>query len=166
MSEERLEDSKGTGHMDIWAEEQWAPMPWGYSTARVSKASSWCQGDWMGKEQQRRRVRGLITLVPCILEINHSCPWRRERLSTPVFWPGECHGLYSPWGHKESDTTETFTHSLLQTTSEPCAICYFSVSPTWRHHKLWPRAGAQQHRRQLSVTLTPKSFQRAFLHLW
>ena len=23
-------------------------------------------------------------------------PWRRERLSTPVFWPGECHGLYSP----------------------------------------------------------------------
>ena len=22
-------------------------------------------------------------------------PWRRERLSTPVFWPGEFHGLYS-----------------------------------------------------------------------
>ena len=22
-------------------------------------------------------------------------PWRRERLSTPVFWPGESHGLYS-----------------------------------------------------------------------
>ena len=31
-------------------------------------------------------------------------PWRRERLPTPVFWPGEFHGLYSPWGHKESDT--------------------------------------------------------------
>ena len=30
-------------------------------------------------------------------------PWRRERLPTPVFWPGESHGLYSPWGHKESD---------------------------------------------------------------
>ena len=29
-----------------------------------------------------------------------------ERLSTPVFWPGKWHGLYSPWGHKESDTTE------------------------------------------------------------
>ena len=28
-------------------------------------------------------------------------PWRRERLPTPVFWPGESHGLYSPWGHKE-----------------------------------------------------------------
>ena len=33
-------------------------------------------------------------------------PWRRERLPTPVFWPGEFHGLYSPWGHKESDTIE------------------------------------------------------------
>ena len=26
--------------------------------------------------------------------------------NTPVFWPGELHGLmYSPWGHKESDMT-------------------------------------------------------------
>ena len=23
-------------------------------------------------------------------------PWRKERLPTPVFWPGEFHGLYSP----------------------------------------------------------------------
>ena len=33
-------------------------------------------------------------------------PWRRERLPTPGFWPGEFHGLYSPWGRKESDMTE------------------------------------------------------------
>ena len=33
-------------------------------------------------------------------------PWRRERLPTPVFWPRESHGLYSPWGRKELDTTE------------------------------------------------------------
>ena len=32
--------------------------------------------------------------------------WKREQQPTPVFWPGEFHGLYSPWGHKESDTTE------------------------------------------------------------
>ena len=25
--------------------------------------------------------------------------WRRERLPTPVFWPGDFHGLYSPWDH-------------------------------------------------------------------
>ena len=24
----------------------------------------------------------------------------------PVFWPGEFHGLYSPWGFKDSDMTE------------------------------------------------------------
>ena len=24
-------------------------------------------------------------------------PWRRERLPTPIFWPREFHGLYSPW---------------------------------------------------------------------
>ena len=33
-------------------------------------------------------------------------PGGREGLSTPVFWPGEFHGLYSPWGCKELDTTE------------------------------------------------------------
>ena len=33
-------------------------------------------------------------------------PWRREILPTLVFWPGEFHRLYSPWGHEESDTTE------------------------------------------------------------
>ena len=27
-------------------------------------------------------------------------PWRREQLPTPVFWPEEIHGLYSPWDCK------------------------------------------------------------------
>ena len=39
-------------------------------------------------------------------------PWRRERLPTPVFWPGEFHGLYSPWARKESDRTEWLSLSL------------------------------------------------------
>ena len=30
----------------------------------------------------------------------------RVGLPTPVFWPGEFHGLYSPWGRKESNMTE------------------------------------------------------------
>ena len=29
-----------------------------------------------------------------------------KRLPNPIFWPGEFHGLYSPWGHKESNMTE------------------------------------------------------------
>ena len=33
-------------------------------------------------------------------------PQRRERLPTPVFWPGEFHGLYSPRCCKELDMTE------------------------------------------------------------
>ena len=38
---------------------------------------------------------------------------RRERLPTPVLWPGKFHGLYSPRGHKESDrTTERFSLSI------------------------------------------------------
>ena len=36
-------------------------------------------------------------------------PWRGERLSTPVFWPGEFHGLYR--GHRELDTTERLSPS-------------------------------------------------------
>ena len=33
-------------------------------------------------------------------------PWRGKRLYTPIFWLGEFHGLYSPWGRKVSDMTE------------------------------------------------------------
>ena len=44
---------------------------------------------------------------PCIGKI----PWRRERLSTPIFLPGESRERRSlmgcsPWGRKELDTTE------------------------------------------------------------
>ena len=44
--------------------------------------------------------------------------WRMEWLPTPVFLPAEFHGQrslagYSPWGHKESDTTEQLTLSYI-----------------------------------------------------
>ena len=43
-------------------------------------------------------------------------PWRRKWQPTPVYLPGISHGWrsragYSPWGRKESDTTEQL-HSL------------------------------------------------------
>ena len=43
-------------------------------------------------------------------------PLEKERLPIPIFWPGEFHGQrslvgYSPWGHKESDTTERLSLS-------------------------------------------------------
>ena len=44
-------------------------------------------------------------------------PWKREQLPTPVFWPRKFHGQrslagYSPWGCKESDTTERLSLSM------------------------------------------------------
>ena len=33
-------------------------------------------------------------------------PLEKGKLPTPVFWPGEFYGLYSPWGLKESHTIE------------------------------------------------------------
>ena len=45
-------------------------------------------------------------------------PWRRKWQPTPVFLPGKSHGQrrlvgYSPWGCKESDTTE-HAHSAMK----------------------------------------------------
>ena len=34
-----------------------------------------------------------------------------EKGKPPVLWPGEFHGLYSPWGRKELDTTEQLSLS-------------------------------------------------------
>ena len=50
----------------------------------------------------------IITFILFLRKLFWGCmlgkvPWRRERLPTPVFWPGEFHG---PQGHKELDMTE------------------------------------------------------------
>ena len=65
-------------------------------------------------------------------------PWRTKWQSVPVFLPGKSHGQkslvgYSPWGHKESDTTEqlnlcvhTHTHAQMHdqsTESRKLALC-------------------------------------------
>ena len=43
-------------------------------------------------------------------------PLGKEMITTPVSLPGNFHGQkslagYSPWGHKELDTTERLTHT-------------------------------------------------------
>ena len=50
-------------------------------------------------------------------------PLEKEWLPTPVFLPGESHGQrnlagYSPWGRKESDTTEQLTYFTLSVTKK------------------------------------------------
>ena len=67
--------------------------------------------------------------------------WRREWQSTPVFLPGELRGQrrlvgYSPWGHKELDTTEqlTHTHGYSLGFNFTCVLARWSllVSLLWR----------------------------------
>ena len=56
-------------------------------------------------------------------------PWRRKWQSTPVFLPGESHGWRSPWGRKESDTTEQL-HLNLNYCIKPLSfwvICYAAI---------------------------------------
>ena len=81
---------------------------------KLKSLSGKCAFPWWlsGKESpcQCRRLR----FDPWIGKI----PWRRKWLPTLVFLPGEAHGQrglvgYSPWGCKESDTTELLTLSLV-----------------------------------------------------
>ena len=46
------------------------------------------------------------------VRVSEKIPWRRAWQLAPVFFPGESHGQRSlvgcsPWGHRESDTTES-----------------------------------------------------------
>ena len=52
-------------------------------------------------------VAQLVKNQPAVWETwVRKIPWRRKWLPTPVFRPGEFHGLYSPWFCKELETTE------------------------------------------------------------
>ena len=60
-------------------------------------------------------MRETRVLFPWVRKI----PWRKKWQPIPVLLPGEFHGQrsragYSPWGCKESDTTEQPTFSLSQ----------------------------------------------------
>ena len=55
-------------------------------------------------------------------------PLEKRTLPTPVFWPGEFHGLYSPQTCKESDTTERLSLSLSTFSFHICYILLFSHS--------------------------------------
>ena len=70
-------------------------------------------------------------------------PWRREWLPTLVFWPGELHGLYSPWGHIELDTTEWLHHFTDTVEVKWFLGAYWKYCPCWlRGEKTWIRTGS------------------------
>ena len=52
----------------------------------------------------------------------------KERLPTPIFWPGEFHGLYSPCGCKKSGTTEQLSLLL---------ICYLPICSLFKEYVIF-----------------------------
>ena len=71
--------------------------------------------------------------------------WRRDRLPTPVFWPGEFHGLYSPWGRKESDTTEQLSLLLLSDSGSLHFHTHWLLCSTWNSTSVpWPGLHRQE----------------------
>ena len=61
-------------------------------------------------------VAQLVKNLPAMWEIwvwflGWEDPLEKGKVTTPVFWPGEFHGLCSPWGRKELDMTERLSLS-------------------------------------------------------
>ena len=64
-------------------------------------------GDSVGKESACNV--GDLGSIP---GLGRSPAWRREWLPTPVFWPAEFHGLYSPQGPKNQTRLHDFHFHL------------------------------------------------------
>ena len=47
-------------------------------------------------------------------------PWRRERLPTPVFWPGEFHGLVQGVAKNQTRLSDFHFHFLFMTSASKC----------------------------------------------
>ena len=76
-------------------------------------------------------VAQMVKNLPTVWVNPGSIPWRREWQPAPVFLPGKFHGQrslasYSPWGHKESDTTERLT---LFMSGQSLFVCLFFNLP-------------------------------------
>ena len=70
-------------------------------------------------------------------------PGEGKRLPTPLFWPGEFHGQYSPRGHKESDMTERLSLSHLEGWQAAVKAAVFTTIPpillacNFAFHRWW-----------------------------
>ena len=69
-----------------------------------------------------------------------SVPWKRGSLPTQVFWPGEFHELYSPWGCKELDMTEWISLSLSSPT-KVSDLCSQWMLNEWMYSSFQPIRG-------------------------
>ena len=91
---------------------KWQPTPVflpGESQGRGRTESDTSEATWQ-QQQQAFPGGSAGKESACSAGDLRSVPGRRKRPPTPVLWPGG--SMYSPWGRKESDTTETFTRRL------------------------------------------------------
>ena len=94
------------------------PSPGDLPNPGIKPRSCALQVDSLAAEPQGKPKTtgvGSLSLLQQIFptqELNWKIPSRRERLPTPVFWPGELHGLHSSWGCKESDIDCHFAREI------------------------------------------------------
>ena len=86
---------------------------WGHTESDTTEAT------WQQQQQQCSRLRG-YGFDPWVGKI----PWRRKWPPTPVFLPRDFHGQRSlagcsPWGQKESESTERLTLNIGHQNSIP-----------------------------------------------
>ena len=63
-------------------------------------------------------------------------PWRKKMQPTPVFWSGESHGQrslegYSLWGHKQLETTEPLSLSIVSPINNSNNEFFYLIHYTW-----------------------------------
>ena len=71
---------------------------------------SWWKRGWRRHAHFVPKVMNHFSTIPLVRTSHMTLPWRKWQ-STPALLPGKSHGWrsligYSPWGRKESDTTE------------------------------------------------------------
>ena len=75
----------------------------------------------------------------CFIDCAKAFDWGRKWQPTPVLLPRESHGQrsvvgYSPWGHKESDTTEHKRHKPLTVwTTTNFGTCFGKFLRRWEY---------------------------------
>ena len=130
-------DSAGVQSMEFSRPEYWSgqpfPSPGDLPNPGMEPRSPTLQADALPAGPQTSLVAQLVKDLPAMWEPGFNpwvgtILWRRERLPTPVFLPGEFHGLYSPWGCKESDTAEQLS------------IHFTSLSQVWFFATPWTAA--------------------------
>ena len=106
-----ISDLMGMNMSKLWElvmdREAWRAAVHGVTKSQI-QLSDWTELNWTIQETR-------------VLSLGWEDPLEKEMaIPTPVFLPGKSHGQrnlvsYSPWGHKESDTTEQLHFHLLAT---------------------------------------------------